>query len=589
MLSVGKLTATPLSESASGIQWHYGHDLFASKTISLRTSLMTPICVAVWQLHISRIAAFLLCFTITAVSLVSTTFAQAPIEGQISTVLKNSITGANLGYRIFVPSGCATNPGTKRAVVMFLHGAGEMGEGASVSELAKVDAWGPIAELTKTTSTFKTIQTTQQAIVVHPQYSGSNGGFYNGTIFETFRLHLLALYPCADATRVYLMGFSRGGYNTLTYLGRFADKIAAAAPINPQGYELIAPDLGSPFNPDTAANAAQRAALASTAVWTLVELNDFTNSQARTTVSSIACLLNKTVCDGNTRPVPAAQDPDTSDTSGNSHERTLSYDVAARAWTQQRFNQLPSLANDVAAPTTRLGYTRWIRFNSNSAHNTTSTMNSAAFWNWLFAQQRVSGGVALSGSAMLSSGGNVADGTVLCANPATGVSCGTTSGGNYSCSVPSGWSGTLHLQAGNSNRVTAKRYASGITTAQTAQNYVVSPAISFPCNLDIDNNGLYEAGIDGLMVMRKLFGYTGAAQLVGTAGVCSQRTNPADTIAFLNSQNYNLNGSNVSSQQEGLILLRLMLGIPGAQAVAATGLTWNEVQSSINTTCGTNF
>jgi hypothetical protein len=196
---------------------------------------------------------------------------------------------------------------------------------------------------------------------------------------------------------------------------------------------------------------------------------------------------------------------------------------------------------------------------------------------------------SISGAAQLAAGGSVVDGTTLCANPPTGVSCSAVSGGAFSCAVPSGWSGTLHLQAGNTKRVAAKRFAVGVTGAQTNQNFVVLDANALACNLDIDNNGLNEAAIDGVMMLRKLFGIVGIEQVTTASSVCAQRTSANDALAYLAAQNYDFDGGGVAAHREGLVLLRLMLGVSGNDAVAGTSLSWPTIQTKINTACGTSF
>jgi hypothetical protein len=91
-------------------------------------------------------------------------------------------------------------------------------------------------------------------------------------------------------------------------------------------------------------------------------------------------------------------------------------------------------------------------------------------------------------------------------------------------------------------------------------------------------------------MMRKLLGVTGTSQTVATAGVCAQRTNATDQVAFLADQDYDIN-NNAGAQplRDGLILLRLMLGMSGTQAVVGTGLSWSNVQTQLNNRCGTSF
>jgi Metallo-peptidase family M12B Reprolysin-like len=209
----------------------------------------------------------------------------------------------------------------------------------------------------------------------------------------------------------------------------------------------------------------------------------------------------------------------------------------------------------------------------------------------------VSGGSpGISGSITLAAGGSVPGGTTLCANPSSGVSCGAVSGNTFSCTVPSGWTGTLHLQAGNNLRVAAKRFTMGVTTLQSGEDFTVYNAdaalnsYSYFCNFDIDNNGLNEAAVDGVMIVRKLAGITGTAQTVSNSGVCAQRTSASDRLAFLADQDYDIN-SNGGAQplRDGLVILRLMLGMSGTQAVAGTGLSWGTLQAQINNKCGTSF
>lgn len=201
--------------------------------------------------------------------------------------------------------------------------------------------------------------------------------------------------------------------------------------------------------------------------------------------------------------------------------------------------------------------------------------------------------VSISGSAQLAAGGNVADGVALCASPAAGVSCSTVSGGSFSCNVPSGWSGTLHLQAGNTKRVAARRF-SNVNASIPGSNFSVfaadaaAPNFAFPCNLDVDNNGLNEPEIDGLMIMRRALGYSDAAVPAPTVGACAQRTVPTDQTAFLAAQNYSF-GTNLAATSSAMVLTRLMQGISGSTATSGTGLVWGSIQGPLNVACGEQY
>jgi len=196
---------------------------------------------------------------------------------------------------------------------------------------------------------------------------------------------------------------------------------------------------------------------------------------------------------------------------------------------------------------------------------------------------------SISGMARLSGGAPVADGTPVCAAPAAGVTCTATVAGQYNCSVPAGWTGTLHLMAGNAFRVPARRFTTGVTAAVSGQDFAVQAAGAFACNLDVDNNGLLETQVDGVMVVRRILGLTGTPATVAGNGACAQRTSAIDKWAFLATQSFDFDGGGASAAREGLLLLRLMLGVPGAQAVAGTGYSWPAAQTAINSNCGTSF
>jgi hypothetical protein len=196
--------------------------------------------------------------------------------------------------------------------------------------------------------------------------------------------------------------------------------------------------------------------------------------------------------------------------------------------------------------------------------------------------------VSISGTASVNGGGALAS-TPLCFNGSSAVSsCSTNASGQFNCSVPNGWTGTVHLQAGNGNRVAARRYTTGVTSAETNQDFTVFSSTAFTCNLDIDNNGLYEASIDGVMILRKLLGITGNDRAISNSGACAQRTSVADKAAFLAPQNYDLGGGALATR-EGLALIRRMLGVPGADAVAETELLWPSLQSELSIKCGALF
>jgi hypothetical protein len=235
-----------------------------------------------------------------------------------------------------------------------------------------------------------------------------------------------------------------------------------------------------------------------------------------------------------------------------------------------------------------------------AAVGTTNSADAAAALN--FARVTVSNfrgpvappvGITISGT--VTNGGSAVPGVTFCMGGATGITCAVTnaSTGAYSCTVPSGWTGSIHPRAANV-RIPAQRYGSAVT-ASVSFNFAAQSNSSFPtCNLDIDNNGLLEANVDGAAIMRRLSGVN-QTSLTALAGVCAQSSSAAHDFATQNSFNFNVTGGPASlASADGLIILRAMRdqgasSINGAVEAGAARTTWAQIASTLNTTCGTNF
>jgi Metallo-peptidase family M12B Reprolysin-like len=232
-----------------------------------------------------------------------------------------------------------------------------------------------------------------------------------------------------------------------------------------------------------------------------------------------------------------------------------------------------------------------------SAANTSSSADAAATLNFTrvavsnFRATAVSTGITISGT--ITNGASAVSGLTFCTNGA-GATCTVTnaSTGAYSCSVPSGWSGSIHPRASGA-RIPAQTFAN--VTANTLRNISAQSNSSFStCNLDIDNNGLLEPAIDGVAIMRRLSGVN-QTTLPALAGTCAQSSSAAHSFATLNSFNFNATGGvGALPTTDGLLIIRAMNGlgaasITGAVEAGAARTTWSSIQSALNGTCGTNF
>lgn len=200
--------------------------------------------------------------------------------------------------------------------------------------------------------------------------------------------------------------------------------------------------------------------------------------------------------------------------------------------------------------------------------------------------------VAISGT--ISNGGGIA-GVTFCATPATGVTCtASNASGAYSCTVPSGWTGTLFSPSVSNNRIPPQAFTN-VTSATTRNVTALSGVPS--CNLDVDNNGLIEPATDGVAILSRMLGLNAAA-FSGLAGTCAANTT-GTAIFNATTSNYNVTGgASTTAATDGLVILRAMSGKTGTDVTNGLGLTrepgatntsWAAIQSWLNTTCGSSF
>lgn len=193
-------------------------------------------------------------------------------------------------------------------------------------------------------------------------------------------------------------------------------------------------------------------------------------------------------------------------------------------------------------------------------------------------------------------GGAPLAGVTFCAVPSAGVSCTPSNGsGAYTCTVPSGWTGTLHSPRVGGLRIPPQRFSTGVTASETRHLTAVSDA-AFACNLDIDDNGLVEPERDGTAILRRLLGFPEAA-FSGLAGACATRTAPSSLFAAAGTGTFAVTGaSQTRAASDGLILIRAMRGATGTGVTGGVGFqpdatrtSWSgtgQIQDWLNTTCG---
>ena len=173
----------------------------------------------------------------------------------------------------------------------------------------------------------------------------------------------------------------------------------------------------------------------------------------------------------------------------------------------------------------------------------------------------------------------------------TGVTCDATDiSGNYSCSVPFGFSGRLYPHLANT--IFSPALTMSTVTANLA-NPTVTGRQPATCVVDADANNNVSAMTDGVLALRWMLGMTGTAATRGAIGTSPGRTDPALIASHLMAQRMDIDGdSSVDAATDGLLLLRVLLGFSGdavigsAVSPCATRTTWVAIRAHLAGTCG---
>ena len=136
-----------------------------------------------------------------------------------------------------------------------------------------------------------------------------------------------------------------------------------------------------------------------------------------------------------------------------------------------------------------------------------------------------------------------------------------------------------------------RRWAAGLALAACA---TISGQARAQCNFDVDANGSVDALTDGLLILRAGFGLTGNALVQGALGAGATRTDPVAIAAFIdaNKLQYDLDGNgSFDALTDGLLIMRSMFGLSGAAMTAgaissaATRGDWNAVNAYLANGC----
>lgn len=168
-------------------------------------------------------------FIWSALALLLVTLSASPLLAQaiVRQVVKTSPAG--VPYLEFLPQGAATS-GEKYPLLIYLHGAGDKGDGTT-RLIANLVNMGPPKEIENGSNmTFVVNGREEKLIVISPQLSWNYSDFmpilptFINQIFERYAQHI-------DLSRVYLTGISMGGGSTWNMVAQSPNLFAATVPV----------------------------------------------------------------------------------------------------------------------------------------------------------------------------------------------------------------------------------------------------------------------------------------------------------------------------------------------------------------------
>ncbi|MEO8137613.1 MAG: hypothetical protein ABI831_26975 [Betaproteobacteria bacterium] len=116
------------------------------------------------------------------------------------------------------------------------------------------------------------------------------------------------------------------------------------------------------------------------------------------------------------------------------------------------------------------------------------------------------------------------------------------------------------------------------------------------CVLDLDGNANLDPLTDGIMLIRAMSGLSGTAVTNGAIGPLANRTTWEQIEPYYSQIALDIDGNHTTdAMTDGLLILRAMFGFKGAAlTVNATGGnatrdTWEAVRTYLNTSCGTSY
>jgi len=144
-------------------------------------------------------------------------------------------------------------------------------------------------------------------------------------------------------------------------------------------------------------------------------------------------------------------------------------------------------------------------------------------------------------------------------------------GGSWPGSLPELLASVNFNTSGGFSGSTQVNFSASDLAAGYSLNAISATVFEQPCNLDVDGNNAYGALTDGVLIVRYLFGFTGAQLTDGAIGIGATRTDATSIINYLNGCPAMLdvdgNGS-PGALTDGVLIVRYLFGFTGVQLTA---------------------
>lgn len=166
---------------------------------------------------------------------------------------------------------------------------------------------------------------------------------------------------------------------------------------------------------------------------------------------------------------------------------------------------------------------------------------------------------------------------------------------NYGVMLSPTFTTNAALHFATSESLIASRRPKLVVQYMGGSGSCAAPPVQASCGIDVKGNGSPSVSPDGVLLLRHLLGFRGSALTDGLA-IVPPRNTAATIESFLADNDYSVTGATGSPNVDGLILLRLLQGVPDGALLNGINLPASAayrdaaaIRANVNARCGTNY